>query len=63
MKFTKLETLTGTIFLGSVVVKLAIHTGLLDLLTKVGIIGGLLAFAGAVAYDVWERFHPPTTGA
>lgn len=59
MKFTKLETLTGTIFLGSLVVKLAIAISLLDLLTKVGIIGGLIAFAGAVGYDVYERFHPP----
>lgn len=60
MKFTKLETLTGTVFVGSLAVKLAIATGFLDLLTKVGIFGGLIAFALAVAYDVWERFHPPT---
>lgn len=59
MKFTKLEVLTGTIFLGSLAVKIAIATGFLQLLTQVGVFGGLVAMAGAVVYDVYERFHPP----
>lgn len=59
MKFTKLETLTGTVFLGSLAVKLALATGFLALLTKVGVYGGLVALAGAIAYDVYERFHVP----
>ena len=59
MKFTKLETLFGTILVGSIVVMLTMATGLLALLTKVGVVGGMLGLAGAIAYDVYERFHPP----
>ena len=58
MKFTKLETLFGTIVVGSVVVKLALATGLLALLTKVGVVGGMIGLAGAIAYDAYERTHP-----